>query len=411
MIKPVKSKFIVNSFKLLSGSLVSNIITFSFFPVLTRLYTQEEIGLNSSLLSLTTFLTIFFSLQLNQSILIQKKKKNYNEITNLIVLISSLFLIIFLMIFYFFGSKIIKVLNLDIELHYLLLVPLLSFNISLFNTFKNWFIKKKSLNLITKNIIFKSISNNISLTLFGYYSFGYLGLFFSKLLSEVISTLHLYFNFRLVNKINFNLKNINKVLKENIKYPTVTLPHSVFTSLSSELPILLITSFFTPTLTGIYFLSIRVSSVPFQMISSSIGSIFSDELVNHPNKLFLFKKRFKELIILHILILLTVSFTYYNFIDLFFGYEFGVIGKYTTYFTILFCSKSLSSIFGNPVLLYLKKNELNFSFEIYNFITMLISIFFGIYYDSILLFINLNIITNIILIIIKITLCYKFLKN
>ena len=197
MIKQVKSKFIVNSFKLLSGSLVSNIITFSFFPVLTRLYTQQEIGLNSSLLSLTTFITVFFSLQLNQSILIQKKEKDYNDITNLIVLVSSLFLIIFLIIFYFFGSKIIRVLNLDIELHYLLLVPLLSFNLSLFNTFKNWFIKKKSLNLITKNIIFKSISNNISLTLFGYYSFGYLGLFFSKLLSEVISTLHLYFNFRL----------------------------------------------------------------------------------------------------------------------------------------------------------------------------------------------------------------------
>ena len=171
MIKQVKSKFIVNSFKLLSGSLVSNIITFSFFPVLTRLYTQQEIGLNSSLLSLTTFITVFFSLQLNQSILIQKKEKDYNDITNLIVLVSSLFLIIFLIIFYFFGSKIIRVLNLDIELHYLLLVPLLSFNLSLFNTFKNWFIKKKSLNLITKNIIFKSISNNISLTLFGYYTF------------------------------------------------------------------------------------------------------------------------------------------------------------------------------------------------------------------------------------------------
>ena len=251
----------------------------------------------------------------------------------------------------------------------------------------------------------------MGITLFGYYSFGYLGLFFSKLLSEVISTLHLYFNFRLVNKINFKLKNINKVLKENIKYPTVTLPHSIFTSLSSELPIILITSFFTPTLTGIYFLSIRVSSVPFQMISSSIGSIFSDEFVNHPDKFFLFKKRLKEQIILHIFILLIISFTYYNFIDLFFGYEFGVIGGYITYFTILFCSKSISSIFGNSVLLYLKKNELNFSFEFYNFITMLISIFLGIYYNSILLFIILNTITNIILILIKITLCYKFLKN
>jgi O-antigen/teichoic acid export membrane protein len=407
----IKSSFYKNGLNLFSGTLIGNLITFGFLPILTRLYTQEEIGINSTLISISSFITVFFSLQLNQSILVQQSKKKYTLLVNVIFIISLVVFMIFLLIFIFFEIEIIKLLNAEIKPKLILLVPLLAFNVSLYNTLRNFFIRENSFNLISKNFIFKSLSNNILMSSFGVLSFGYYGLFFSKVISEIFSNIHLFLKHNGYFKGIISLTKISKVFKQNIKYPTVTLPHSVFTSLSAEVPILFITSYFSPTITGIYFLSIKVSSIPFQIISTSLGNVFFDEFINDSNKLYLFVKRLKEALVIHLIILIpSIVFTYL-FIDKIFGYDFGTIGSFTSFLLILFFSKSISSIFGNPVMLHLKKNELNFQFEMYNFITMLISILLGVYFESILIFILLNITTNIFIIIIKLKLCYNFLKK
>ena len=97
-------------------------------------------------------------------------------------------------------------------------------------------------------------------------SFGVIGLVFSKLIANSLSFFRYLFHFIKADKSKNNFNEIKNLSKEYNQFPKITLYHSLFSSLSSELPILIIICYFNPTITGLYFLASRLTKIPFTLI-------------------------------------------------------------------------------------------------------------------------------------------------
>ncbi len=402
--------FLRNSTTLVIGTLASQLLTFIFLPFIAKLYSPEQIGINASLLSMSLILSVFFTLQYHHAILIPKNNRDIDGLTRLSILISIVFLIICFLIFFLLNENLIELPFLK-EINGLILwAPLLAFLLSLNQVFINWFSKQKKFKTISSNNILISFLNNSIAVLLGTMSFGVIGLVFSKLIANSLSFFRYLFHFIKADKSKNNFNEIKNLSKEYNQFPKITLYHSLFSSLSSELPILIIISYFNPTITGLYFLASRLTKIPFTLIQSSLYNVYFEEFSRTEHKYEYFRRRFTQLFKISFpLFILGMILTPF-FIDKLFDIRYSGISKMILFLLPLFYVK-LGSIFTVSGLLFYKKNAIHFQLELFLFILNILALFISIIREDFYLFLSLNLIFTFLIIILRFKILVNLLKR
>ena len=90
----LKSDFIRNSFTLLTGNSISQAFNLIAVFIMAIYFDAESIGVFSTLFSISTILSSFYSLQFDKAILVPTKSKEIYDITSLSFLISLFFFIV-----------------------------------------------------------------------------------------------------------------------------------------------------------------------------------------------------------------------------------------------------------------------------------------------------------------------------
>src|SRR5437870_13511608 len=107
----LKSKFIKNSFTLISGSIVAQLLPMALRPVITRLYSPENIAVWGLYISLVNILVSVASGSFEMSIILPKQKEDAINLCSLTLIIPSIFCLILLAIAIIFNSNITSYLN------------------------------------------------------------------------------------------------------------------------------------------------------------------------------------------------------------------------------------------------------------------------------------------------------------
>lgn len=404
------SNFFKNSTTLVVGTLISQLLTLISLPFIAKFYSPEEIGINASLLSLSLILSVFFTLQYHHAILIPKNNKDIDGLTRLSIYISIIFLFISSSIFFLMKEKVFEISYLK-ELNGLIFwAPLLAFLLALNQVFINWFSKQRRFKIISFNNILISFFNNAISVILGTISFGVLGLVFSKIIANSLSFIKYLFHFVKANKSRNSFDEIKNLSKKYNKFPKITLYHSLFSSLSNELPILIIISYFNPTITGLYFLASRLTKIPFTLINSSLYNVYFEEFSRTKHKYKYFKRRFIQLFKisfpLFILIMIIAPFLVNKFLDA----RYSGISKMILYLLPLYYMK-LGSIFTVSGLFFYKKNALHFQAELFLFILNILALYISIIHEDFYLFLFLNVIFTFLIIILRFIILVGLLKK
>lgn len=247
-----------------------------FWTINTKLYTPEEVGIATAMISSMTLITGFSMLGLNVGIIrylpkAKNKSENINTVITTVLLSSSLISLVFLLGLNYFSPKLAF---LQQNYIFFIIFILLAVILSIDNIFSNTFIATRN----SKYVFYKSILGNILKILapFALIGLGSYAIYLSSSLSFVVAfILGIIILYKTLNyKIRFA---INKnILKNMFKLSFTNYIASFLASLPlSLLPILIVNQLGSKE-AGIFYLDLMIINL-LNTIQSSIGqSLFAE---------------------------------------------------------------------------------------------------------------------------------------
>ncbi|MDH8701959.1 O-antigen/teichoic acid export membrane protein [Dysgonomonadaceae bacterium PH5-43] len=263
------SEFFKHSATLLSSNVVSQIISFAVYPVLTRLYNPDIFGNFVWLVSVSSILTILFTGRYELAIVLPKSKKKAMSLFQLAFIINISFFVISFILFALGGNRFAVFLEEESLTSLLPLVPVFAFLGASWQILNHFFIREKRYYNISSYNVVQSITNASVKCFLGIKGFVKTGLIIGQLsaqfLALTISVLLGQKAFKGFFSIDRSL--IKEVAKEYSNFPKFSLPHGLLNILN--LPVLILPFYFDMELVGLFSLAITIGQSPVVLLGGS----------------------------------------------------------------------------------------------------------------------------------------------
>lgn len=350
----ILSNIFLKSFSLLaSGSIIAQAITIILSPVVTRLFTPEQFGLYTIVVTAISLFGPVICLKYDMAIVIAKgEKETYSLIKLCLLMAIPLSLLISILYVLIIMSESYSTLQLW---GYIFAIAILLSTYGINNILLAYNNKSGLYKIISSVTVIKSVVNNILLVLSGLINSGVLGLLGSQIISSLAGLRSQSKDIRKnINKFkNINFVDIKNVFLDYKKLPIFNATSAIITTSVYSTINLFIAVAFSAQQLGLYSLSYRVLGIPFTVISANIARVFfnsaSMELHNNGS----FSKTFtRTILFLAITVLSTITILAIISPWLFstiFGEEWAKAGTYVRLlapmFAIRLISESLTTSF------------------------------------------------------------------
>lgn len=357
-------KLYTSFLKVMSGTIISQLLYFLFLPIISRSYTTNDIGVYGSILSVVTILSITLSMKMELTIVEFKEEIN-KAVQSTILLIFVVFFVtapifIAILVAYFKVSLLTS-----------LLALLSAVFVALFQVLSSICLSLEKYKAIAANNIFRVIfclviqyglfykyGSNVNFLLIGYgVSFGLPLVFFIFIKSEIK-----------IKKNNFN--ELKVFLLENIKDIKFAGGQSIVNSLSQSVPYIILPIYFKAEFLALYFIADKVFRAPLLLIGNPIRQVFL-KFCNDNDDNYRICLAYKKIITIVLLpsIIVTASLYFYGgeLFSLVFGKQYYASGEISLWLSIW----GAIALMSFPALSFIRiKRENKFLF--YNEITFLL---------------------------------------
>lgn len=384
-----KTSFGGDVLKLVSGTAFSQVLLIVASPLLTRLYEPKAFGILAIFLSVTNIIGVVICLRYELAIMLPEADEDAANL--LAASLGFVGLISFLTIpIIWFGQPIILNLLHVPELgRYLWLVPVMVFFNGIGLALNYWNSRTKHFGRLSIARIFQSattVGTQLGAGYAGYATGGSLfaaGVLGSALSSSVLSG-QIWRDDSHFLQQSINWSGIKAGIKRYLKYPLYDTWASLFNTVSSELPTLLLSVFFSASVVGYYALAFRLMSLPMSLIGRSIGQVFfqrASVAKNEGNLADVTETTFSYLVKLSIVPILTLTLISKDVIGFVFGQAWQESGVYLQiiglWAVFWFISSPLSSLFD-----VLQEQKKYLYIQIGIFLSRLLSLVIGGYFNN-----------------------------
>lgn len=344
----------------MTGTVIAQVFSVLISPILTRIYTPEEMGDLNIYLRAVGFLSAVATARYELSLPLPKKEEHAYLLYRLSIRISIYVLLgsCFLFFVYFLFTKFdVKTVNLAV------FTLISSVFLVLINLGTNWAIRKKQFKKISTSRMLNSISSNLLRWLFGAMGMGSFGLLIASLVGYVLSSLTFFKEWFKIDKANrsFRSDGKTKVLMNTYReFPAINLPH-VMVDLGKDLLLaFFMVFFFSKDVFGWYSHSYAILQMPISIIGISIGQVFFNraaEIVNNGGStLGLLKKTIGVLFAISIIPFTVLFFFGTPMFSFVFGKEWAQAGHFSEIMSIWFFMNFLNSVISTlPTILHRQK--------------------------------------------------------
>lgn len=352
---------------LMSGTILAQIISFCISPLMTRLYTEEQIGEYTLLLTVVTMFGSVICGRYDMAIVGEKEDKNMYALIKLSFVLTVILSVLVGIGYtiYFYVSKSIEMPFVEIffwNLLFLLCTGILNILHSYNNRYREY---KK---MATSSVI-REIGKGTTLTVLGFLKFGTLGLLISYLLSSIIELWQqmkrLKGNFR--HLIASTQKDIRFVAKTHIEQPIFSVPASFANSFAYSVINLFVNALFGPVTLAYYSMSYRMLGVPLLLISGSTSKAYYEKAAREYDETGKFNKTFLQtscfLIVCAIPMIIGLMWLAPWAFEMFFGKGWGISGVYVRYLAPMFGFRMIVSTL-TPTMIIAHKQKIELLFQI-----------------------------------------------
>lgn len=355
-----ESDFFRNALKLISGTMIAQIISYAISPIISRIYSIEDMGDFGLYSRIIAFISAIAMARFELSLPLPKNDSHSYLLYRLAIKIA----LYTFGICFIIGLIYLFVTPFSYSLLFFVIITLISsIFLILISLGTNWAIRKKNFTVISRSRISNSVFSNGFRLLFGLIGFGSFGLLVSSLLGYILSSIG-FIKIFLADRVFFrSYKSKKKTLVLVTEYkdlPLINLPH-VLTDLGRDLLIaFLIVYFFGKSHFGSYTYSIMILSLPIALIGQAIGQVFFNkcsELINSGGSVYLLLKRTLVILFFSAIVPFTVLFFFGRDIFAFiFGSNWAIAGYFSEILAIgTFFNFIVSPLSNLPIVLKKQK--------------------------------------------------------
>lgn len=278
--KLFENKFFKNITMLVSGTAFAQVLSIVLSPIITRIYPPEQYGVLTVYTALLAFLSIGASLDYQKAIPLAKSDDDaYNLLVGALLILKS-FVFSFSMLLLFFGEEIMGLLNNEILIDYMYLIPIGILFLGTYNILTQWSLRTKDFKTITITKFTQSILSNGGKIGFGMIGFGPAGLIVGHIIGQSGGVFRLSSPLRENKNIFFKALKWNRVkalYKRYIKFPLYSAPSNYVYTAGSQAPIIILSALFGTTAAGLYGLANTIINLPINLLATSVSQVFYAE--------------------------------------------------------------------------------------------------------------------------------------
>lgn len=379
-----KTSFASDVLTLVGGAAFAQILTILVIPILTRLYGPGDFGLLALFSSITGIFGIIVCLRYELSIMLPESDKEAANLLGLSLIIAFMLSAFTIPFIWFCRQPILRILNATQLGAYMWLIPLYVFIGGVFLALNYWNSRTKHFRRLSSARITSSIASTgtkLGAGFAGYATGG--SLIGADLVGVSVSTLVLGSQIWKTDKSLFlrsiSWKKIIGGLKRYRKFPLVDSWSALLNTVSWQLPVFVLSSFFSPVVVGYYSLGFRLLQLPMSFIGSSISQVFfqrASEAKSEGTLAFLVENIFKLLVVIGMFPILTLTIVGSDVFTVIFGSIWTEAGIYTQILSIWafiwFISSPLSVLW-----VIFEKQEFGLKITSLNLITRIMSLWIG----------------------------------
>lgn len=378
------SPFAIDVLKLVTGTAIAQAIAILASPVLTRLYGPEAFGLFAIFTSIISIIGVIACMRYELAIMLPGDDEEAIHILGLSILMVTV-ITVFTGIGLFLGSEtILSALNAQNLSPYLWLVPPFIFVSGLFLVLNYWNSRRRHFGILSVARITSAVTSTgtqLGAGLAGYTTGG--SLIGASLAGSIVSTGvlggEIWRENGILIKRNLSWKGMVEGMKRYKRFPLIDSISALLNTISWQLPVLLLSAFFSPVIVGFYALGMRVLQTPVNLIGGAIAQVFfqrAAEARRERSLGILVENVFRVLVTIGLFPVLILAIIGGDIFSVIFGEVWRDAGVYAQilaiWVIIWFISSPLSTLY-----IILEKQDFGFTYNIANLLTRLISLIVG----------------------------------
>ena len=264
----------------MTGAIFAQAIPISIIPILTRIFTPKDFGLLALYGAFVSILSVIATGRYEIAIMLPKEDDDARLLLQASTFIAFFIALIISIPLVTFNSEIASFLGNEEIAPWLYFVPVSVFFTGTYQALTYWNNRQKKFKNTAISRVNQSFFQGISQTGFGYSKVTG-GLIFGQLIGITSSLIYLLGKDQTYKKIYKNLdkQEITEQLIKYKKFPKYSIIGSVCDASAIQMPILIITKFYSNSITGFFSLTFRILNIPTAIISSAIGQVLFQKVV------------------------------------------------------------------------------------------------------------------------------------
>jgi lipopolysaccharide exporter len=280
---PSRSSFLSDVLKLAGGTAIAQVIGIMVAPLITRLYGPEAFGQAALFASIVGVAACVVCMRYEVTIILPKEDEDAANLLALCLLLAILFSIIIVPVIWLVGEELLHLLKAPGLLPYLWLVSPSIFLSGIFTALNYWNLRTKrfgGLSIARVIASFASVGTLLGAGFAGYAGGG--SMIGASLIGSATSTMilggQIWHNDRKLLYKSIKTQRIAAGIVRYREFPLYQTWASLLNSFSGQLPIFILSAFFSTTVVGYYALCMMFLQMPMSLMGGSISQVFFQRL-------------------------------------------------------------------------------------------------------------------------------------
>jgi len=269
--------FVRNVFVLLGGTTLAMIIPTIASPVLTRLYTPHDFGVFALYVSIVSVIAVPLTGNYDSAIMLPKEDEDAFNLIGVCLAASLSIGVVLLILSLLFGREVGTLLGNRYVSPWLWLAPLTAFVMGLQQTLSYWANRKRQFKRLGTNKVIESTATPVVTLALGLRSWGVGGLIAGLLVGKAAATWMLgrgIWEEKRRERLSLRGEAMLEQGKRYSDFPVYSAPTSFLDVFALQIPVLLLTKFFSPAVVGLFALTTRVMGAPLMLVGTCVGQVY-----------------------------------------------------------------------------------------------------------------------------------------
>ncbi len=381
---------------LVKGAFAAQFVTLLCSPVITRLFTPDELGVYALVTGAVGMFGFAMSCRFEVCIVSENDEVKVNSLVKLSLLICML-LSCLLFVCYYIYFKYSRISCNPFQLS--LVVFGLLFMTGIINVFTAYNNRNKDYRLITKSYVLRVLSQNICNVMAGLSHLGAIGLSVSHLIGYFVGVRDqaalLLIKRAAIYQIS--IRQMLLVFCENKKQALLSTPAVLANGFSYSIILYFVESLFSVAAVGYYLISYRILGLPLSIISANISRVFLEKASSEFKKKGEFQRTYLMTVVIQIILSIPIGFCLFLFAPsvckILFGEGWDIAGNYIRILTPMFMFRFIAGGVNTSAII-VKKQQVDFAIQLilmlFTIIVFIIARFYNLEIEMFLIFLSIG---------------------